>query len=161
MTDKDSIQFNDSLKYVTPGGKVVYGGGGIMPDVYVPIESGDQYGYYNKITRKALMFRFAFEYTDRHRKKLQEYDNFEDFDKHFRITPALFQDFVEYAAQKGVERDEEGIDFARKDIETMLKAYIARNLYDNEGFYPLYLSIDNVFNKAVNLLEKPDHVSIY
>jgi carboxyl-terminal processing protease len=161
LEDKDSIQFNDSLKYVTPGGKIVYGGGGIMPDVFVPVESDARYAYYNKITRKALMFRFAFEYTDKNRKELQAYEDFDNFNKHFPITPALFEAFIDFVASNGIERDEEGIEFARNEMKTMLKAFIARNLFDNEGFYPLYLSIDNVYNKAIKLLEEPGHVSNY
>lgn len=160
MTDQDSVPVNDSLKYTTPGGKVVYGGGGIMPDVFIPVESGEEYTYFNKITRKALMFKFAFEYTDAHRKDLQTYENFQEFDKQFRITPVLFEEFLKYTEENGIKRDEKGIEFARDDMHIMLKAYIARNLYDNEGFYPIYLSIDNVYNQAVELLKEPKTVSI-
>ena len=155
LTDKDSIPLNDSLKYVTPGGKVVYGGGGIMPDVFIPVESGEEYVYFNKITRKALIFRYAFEYTDAHRKELSVYKNFDDFDKHFQVSPVLFNEFIDYTEKNGIERNKEGLDFARNDMMVLLKAYIARNLYDNEGFYPLYLSIDNVYQKAIELCENP------
>ncbi|MCB2219922.1 MAG: PDZ domain-containing protein [Bacteroidetes bacterium] len=161
LEDKDSIQFNDSLKYMTPGGKIVYGGGGIMPDVFVPLQSDARYGYYNKITRKALMFRFAFEYTDKNRKELQIYKDFENFNEHFRITPELFEEFINFVSSNGIERDEEGVEFAGDEMKTMLKAFIARNLFDNEGFYPLYLSIDNVYNKALELLEESGHVFNY
>jgi len=71
MENADSIHFDDSLRYVTPGGKVVYGGGGIMPDVFVPIRNGEEYEYYDRLVRRNIIFRFAFEYTDSHREHLR------------------------------------------------------------------------------------------
>ena len=147
---KDSIHFNDSLKYVTPGGKIVYGGGGIMPDIFIPIERGDEFQYYNNLVQKSLIFRFAFEYTDKNRKALQRFADFEDFNKHFNITDVLLNEFIAFCEKNGVAKDAEGIRHAKNKINTLLKAYIGRNLYDNEGFYPVYLSIDDAFNAAID-----------
>jgi len=152
MEYKDSIPLVDSLKYVTPGGKVVYGGGGIMPDVFVPLDENLGMGFYNKLINKGLIFRFAFEYTDEHRKEFQQYEDFENFDKQFQVLPDMFSDLVKFAIKNGVKEGEESIKKSRHKAETMLKAYIARNLYDNNGFYPIYLSIDNVFQEALDQL---------
>ncbi len=154
LEEQDSIHFNDSLKYVTPGGKTVYGGGGIMPDVFVPLEKGEEYVYFNKLANKGLMFRFAFEYADKNRTDLHKFENFEEFDKQFKINDVIFKRFLEFAAEKGVKPDKEGININEDRIKTFLKANIARNLFDDKGFYPIYLKIDNVFLNAINVLNE-------
>ena len=73
----------------------------------------------------------------------------------------MFKEFLSFASRNAVEKNEEGIKFAGDKIKIMLKAYIARNLYDNEGFYPVYLSIDNVFLKALSLIENPEQAFNY
>ncbi len=148
---RDSIHFNDSLKYVTPEGKVVYGGGGIMPDVFIPLEKDKNWIYYNKLASKGLIFRYAFEYTDRNREQLKKYDTLEKFDSEFEIDNSFFNDFLKYAENKGVKNDKEGLAFAKDRIKILLKAYIARNLFDDKGFYPVYLQIDDTYNKALNV----------
>jgi len=86
----DSIHFDDSLRFVTPGGKIVYGGGGIMPDVFVPIETGGHLAYYNRLINRGIIYDFAFEYTDTHREGLAKYKDYKDFDKRFKISNEIF-----------------------------------------------------------------------
>ncbi len=149
LEEQDSIHFNDSLKYITPGGKVVYGGGGIMPDVFVPIDKDERLQYFNNLIQKGLIFRFAFDYTDKYRSDLQQYKNFDSFNKQFIISDVLFDEFIDNANTSGVKQDVEGVEFARDRIKIMLKAYIGRNLFDDEGFYPIYHTIDNIFIEAI------------
>lgn len=150
LEEIDSIHFNDSLKYITPGGKIVYGGGGIMPDVFIPIERGKDFQFYNDLIQKSLIFRFAFEYTDKHRNELKQYNNFKNFNKSFEISDVLFDEFITFGEKNNVAKDPEGIENSKRKIKTLLKAYIGRNLYDNEGFYPIYLSMDDTFNEAIS-----------
>ncbi|MBN2174072.1 MAG: peptidase S41, partial [Bacteroidales bacterium] len=153
MEDQDSIHFNDSLKYVTPGGKIVYGGGGIMPDVYMPLERDEQLKYYNTLLQNGLIFKFAFDYADRNRNRLQnDYPDFESFNKEFIITESLMKEFDEYTEQNGVKYDPKGFEYAKDKVDTLLKAYISRNLFDDAGFYPIFHQIDKPFLKAVELL---------
>ncbi len=154
LEEQDSIHFNDSLKYITPGGKTVYGGGGIMPDIFVPLEKGEQFVFFNKLVNKGLMFRFAFEYADRNRTDLQKFIDFEEFNKQFKITTVVFSEFMEFAEEKGVKPDDVEISSNKDRIKTLLKANIARNLFDDKGFYPIYLTIDNVFLEAINVLNE-------
>ncbi|MCB0804588.1 MAG: PDZ domain-containing protein [Bacteroidales bacterium] len=149
LENRDSIPLVDSLKYITPEGKVVYGGGGIMPDIFVPLDENEGLDYYNKLINKGLIFRYAFKYTDEHRKDLQQYSDFEEFDKHFEVDDVLYADMVEFATKNGVEGDASKMGKSREKTATMLKAYIGRNLFDNDGFYPVYLRIDNVFKEAM------------
>jgi len=152
MEDADSIPVNDSLEYTTPGGKTVYGGGGIMPDIYVPLSTDDDLNYFNELVRKGLIFRFAFEYTDKNRKDLLKYENFEDFNKQFDTGSVLFAEFVEFATENGVDQIELITALSEKHIKYRMKAFISRNLFDNKGFYPVLLQTDDVFEKAVEIL---------
>ncbi len=153
MTEQDSTHFNDSLKFITPAGKVVYGGGGIMPDIFVPIEEDERLGYYNKLFQKGLMYRFAFKYTDDNRKSLQQYSSFPEFNINFNIDHIILKKFLKFSNENDIETDEEGLAYAKEKIETLIKAYISRNLFDDKGFYPVLLPSDSVFVKALHLLE--------
>lgn len=150
----DSIKFPDSLKYKTPKGRTVYGGGGIMPDVFIPVEKDSALHYYNQCINKGLVYQFAFDFTDRNRISLLRYRTFAMFDRGFSVSDAIYGEFIRYAAQKGVSR--QGKDLAKSDryVKTMLKAYIGRNLLDNNGFFPVLNTIDPAFLKAVDLVRQ-------
>ncbi len=150
----DSIHFDDSLKFTTPGGRTVYGGGGIMPDIYVPYDSKDYPAYYNIMLDRGLIFQFAFKYTDTHREELARYATFNDYDDGFSISNTMFNNFLDYTEDMGVEKDPEGIRKSKSRIKILMKAFIARNLYDDDGFYPIYHRIDETFLRAVEYLEK-------
>ena len=152
MENPDSIKFPDSLKFKTPKGKIVYGGGGIMPDVFVPLEKDSTLRYYNLCINKGLVYQWAFDYTDRNRPGLQRYKNIDQFDQSFALSDPMYAEFIKYAEKKGVKR--QGIDLSKSDryVRTMLKAYIGRNILDNEGFFPILNMIDPAFNKAVQML---------
>ena len=149
----DSIKFADSLKYITSGGKVVYGGGGIMPDVYVPLRSGKEYVYYNKLINNGLIYRFAFQYTDRQRSDLErKYAVVDDYIKDFFINEQLFRDFVRFAEEDGIEPDKPGIKTSEEKIKILLKAFIGRNIHNDKAFYPIYNDSDSIFVKAYQQL---------
>jgi len=152
MEHPDSIKFADSLKFRTSKGKIVYGGGGIMPDIYVPVERDSTLRYYNALINKGVIYQYAFDYTDRNRAQLNRFKNVDQFEKYFVISEVMFNDFIKYAEKKGVKRT--GRNPARSDvyIKTMLKAYIGRNILDNEGFYPILNNIDPAFLKAVGTI---------
>ncbi|MCF8388922.1 MAG: S41 family peptidase, partial [Bacteroidales bacterium] len=152
----DSIQFADSLKYITPGGKVVYGGGGIMPDIYVPLQQDSNYVFYNKLLRRGLIYQFAFDYTDKHRQDYDQYKTYREFNRNFNISNSLFQQFIAYAAEKNVKGSAQEIAETKRKIKALLKAYFSQNLYDDKGFYPVYHQIDDVFARAVDHLKNQD-----
>jgi carboxyl-terminal processing protease len=149
----DSIKFPDSLKYKTPKGRTVFGGGGIMPDIFIPLEKDSAMRYYNQCINKGLVYQFAFDYTDRNRPQLMRFKNFGQFDQGFFITETIYAEFVKYADTKGVKH--EGKDLTKSDrfVKTMLKAYIGRNILDNEGFFPVLNTIDPGFQKAIETLK--------
>lgn len=154
LFSEDSIHFADSLRFTTPGGKVVYGGGGIMPDIYVPLVNDSTEYYFNRIVNLGLLYQYAFEYTDRHRQQLQRYTNVEAFDRQFVVTDAMFDAVVHLADAKGIIGTEEQRQVARREADILLKAYVARILFDDEGFYPIYAPMDEILQRAIGELRK-------
>jgi carboxyl-terminal processing protease len=155
LLNPDSIHFADSLKFKTPGGKIVYGGGGIMPDVFVPIDSAQNNHFFLLLYNKGIINQFGFDYSDKNRKSLKAvYVNKDSFINSFNVSPAMFDEFISYAEKNGVKKDPHGIKVSGDEIRTELKASIGRNLFGNEGYYPIINKIDNTFLKAVNVLNK-------
>lgn len=154
LETSDSIKFADSLKFKTPGGKTVYGGGGIMPDVFIPIEKNLKLKYYNEAVNKGTLYQFAFDYTDANRKSLKRFGSSEAFDRNFNVDHLVFDAFVAYARKNEVKGGHDLIAAARPRIESLLKAYIARNIYEDKGFYPIYLRSDKAFIAAFEILQK-------
>ena len=150
----DSIHFADSLKFTTPKGKTVYGGGGIMPDIYVPLVDDSTEYYFNRIVNTGLLYQYAFDYTDKHRPQLQRYKTVEAFDRSFVVGDAMFDELVKLAGEKGIKGTEEQRQVARREANTLLKAYIARNLFDDEGFYPIYAPMDEILQRAIQELKQ-------
>ncbi|MFW5755825.1 MAG: S41 family peptidase, partial [Tangfeifania sp.] len=149
----DSIHFNDSLKYTTKSGRTVYGGGGIMPDIFVPMDTIGNSEYFDNIFRKGLIYTFAYSYADSHREKLSEFTEASEFDNYLSKQNIL-NEFVEYDEEKGIDKSAEGIDASGKVIETQLIAYIARNIIGEEGFYPIISRIDNTLQEAIEITRK-------
>lgn len=146
----DSVHFADSLKYETKSGRIVYGGGGIMPDFFVPIDTTGNSDYYNSVYRKGLVYSFAYSYADENRKTLSKFTKADEFDSYLDKVNVL-DDFVKYAAGKGIPRDNGGLKVSSKIINAQLKAYIARNIIGEEGFYPIIQKIDNTLKRAIEI----------
>jgi carboxyl-terminal processing protease len=147
----DSIHFSDSLKFTTPGGKTVYGGGGIMPDIFVPVDTTGRSPYFLAV--RPLIYRFALKYTEDNREILKKYTEVGEMEK-FLNKQALLDQFVNFASNNGVKKDLEGLKVSGSVIHTQLKAYIARNILDNKGFYPIWKELDTTLKYAIDYLNK-------
>lgn len=151
----DSIRFADSLKFTTPGGRVVYGGGGIMPDRFIPADTTDVTPWFIQVTGRNILYRYTMEYADRHRTQLNEIESLAALQRLLDGDNRLVEDFLEYARQKGVKPNRTQIARSRHLVEAQLRAYIGRNttLEDNAFYYNIY-PIDNVLVEAVELLNR-------
>ena len=151
----DSIHFADSLRFVTPKGKIVYGGGGIMPDVFIPMDTTDITKYYIEVTGRNILYRYTIEYADRHREALNRVQTIQELTELLDSDKRLFDDFVRYAAEQGVRPNYRDINRSRKVMEAQLRAYIGRNtaLEDN-GFYYNIFPIDEVVKRSIELLSE-------
>ena len=146
--NQDSINVNDSLQYKTKEGRVVYGGGGIMPDYFVPRDTTSYTNYYYKVREDGLIYRFALEYTDNNRSEVEQFTKLEEVRAYLDKKPIL-KEFIKYAKKAGVKMNRKQFEISKNIIDTELKAYIARNILDNEGFFPILGEIDEVLIEAV------------
>ena len=146
---QDSIHFDTSLKFTTPGGRTVYGGGGIMPDIFIPLDTLGVTAYYNKVWNMNVLYRYTLDFTDRHREDIDAIKSLAQLDSMF-ARYNLVEDFVAYAQRHGVERNAHDIAISRSIISAQLRAYIGRNtpLGDAAFYYNIYPN-DKVLQRAV------------
>ncbi len=147
----DSIHFSDSLKFVTPGGHIVYGGGGIMPDKFVPVDTTGISPYFVKA--RSFIYKFALKYTESNRELLKKYTTAGEMKNYLDKQPLLDQ-FVKFAAFQGLKKDPDGLKISGNIIHIQIEAYIARNILDNKGFYPIWQEIDTTLKYAIDFLKK-------
>ncbi|MBR5812564.1 MAG: S41 family peptidase [Alistipes sp.] len=146
----DSIHFADSLKFTTPKGKIVYGGGGIMPDVFVPLDTTHLSRYYMEVSGRNILYRYTIEYADKHREALNKVETMEQLDSLLDADKNLFNDFMRYASSRGVKPNRADIAQSREVMEAQLKAYIGRNtVLEDDAFYHSIYPIDNVMVAAL------------
>ncbi|MDY0198476.1 MAG: S41 family peptidase [Tenuifilaceae bacterium] len=155
----DSIRLDDSLKFTTPMGRTVYGGGGIMPDFFIPMDTTGTSPYFNQVARRNLIYRFAFQYSDRNRKNLSSLKTHTDFISYLKGVNIMEQ-FIAFADKQGVKPNKNQINTSKKIIETQLMAYIARNIIDDKGFYPIITQIDSTLLKTIEIIKQEVSESI-
>ncbi|MBN2263669.1 MAG: S41 family peptidase [Prolixibacteraceae bacterium] len=152
LTQKDSIHFADSLKYQTTGGRTVYGGGGIMPDFFIPIDTTGANRLFSAIVSRSLIYHFAFDYSDKQRAQLTRNKTLEALENYLNKNK-VFDDFIEHIEKQGISYTQAELTEARSLLNMQLYAYIARNIMGNEGFYPVVYKDDKTVNKAIDLLQ--------
>lgn len=150
----DSIQFPDSLKYETMlSGRTVYGGGGIMPDIFMPADTTFASDLYSDLIRKGVFNQYVIDYVMNERETLDnKYPDFSDFENDFIITDEMIDDFRKLAEEKGVKWNDEQYKRSEKMIKMQLKALIARNEWDMAKYYKIVSTEDKMINKAVEIL---------
>jgi carboxyl-terminal processing protease len=155
MLSLDSLDLPDSLKFTTNiRQRTVFGGGGILPDVFVPIDTTNSSEYFSDMLRKGVTNSFALTTVDKNRKKLlSSYPEAEDFITNYEIPQDLMDDFLKYSEEEGVEYDEEGYQTSEFPIKTRIKALMGRNLYDYSAFYKIVNVLNPAYNRAVNILQ--------
>ena len=157
MVNPDSIDFPDSLKYKTPKNRIVYGGGGIMPDIFIPWDSTEVTDFFVDLVRKGITNNFVLEYMDVNRESLlNKFSDVKHFKKDFEINKEMFDDFIKRAEEKDVVAEEGELDDSKRTIEYRIKALIARNLWGVSAFYEVITDIDDEFVEAVEILQNPD-----
>ena len=148
MISADSIKRVDSLKYTTPGGKVVYGGGGIIPDIFVPIDTTGVTDFLIACNRKSLIVKFSNILADKYRKELRKVETFEDLER-LVATIDIGGEFLEYARRNGVVPGKGEWKESREIVELQLCGLMGRyTVLDDNAFYPYILRLDNVIDKV-------------
>lgn len=146
---EENIIVNDSIKFVTPGGKVVYGGGGIIPDIFVPVDTSRFSEFYRIIANKSYIYQFALAYSDKNRKHLKNLKNSGEMNNFFDKENILNL-FLEYCREKhNLTPSEEDLKKSSGIISLYLNAYIARNIFSDNEFYSIALQADEIYMKAL------------
>ncbi len=148
---EDSIKMNDSLAFKTLGGRTVYGGGGIMPDIFVPRDTNRFTSYYLNVYNSGTIHQFSLEYSDRNHAQLGAFESYKDLMRYLKRQPIL-DEFVRYAESKGINRRPTLIEISKDLIENNIYAYIVRNFFDNSDFYSIIQKDDHTINRAVQVL---------
>lgn len=156
LLNLDSIKLDKKQAFTTPEGKTVYGGGGIMPDIFVPIDTSKTNSVLNKLFYAGVVNTFAFEYSDNNRARLKAYGNAKNFIAQFQITPAILDEFFTYCEKLKAKIDPAAKAKAGVAIKPYLKALIGRDIFDRDAYYPIINENDKCIQKAVDALnEKP------
>ena len=150
----DSIKYADTVKYSTLSGRIVHGGGGIMPDFFISADTLGFSSYFSKVSQKGLVYQFGLDYADANRNILSKLTNSSAFEKYFQNKDIL-QQFVAFATKKGVTPSNGDLKTSSKIIDNQIKAYIARNILGEEGFYPMIKNIDKVLLEAIEKSKTP------
>ncbi len=154
----DSIHFPDSLKFQTAAGRTVYGGGGIMPDIFVPWDSARYDETYSNLIRKGVFNTFVNEYLDKNRRRLKDkYPNLQDFMKNFQIEEADFQQFLADAAKVKLKLNDRVVAEKKAFLELQMKALVARDLFDQNAYYAVTVQMDEEIHRALEMM-KDNHV---
>ncbi len=151
---KDSIKVPDSLKFYTRINKrLVYGGGGIIPDIFVPIDTSENSVYFSQLWRKGAFNNFCLEYVDKNRELLKKnYPDFNVFKNKFTIDKKIMDDFIAAGEKEGVKFVENDFKVSKRIIEVRLKATIAQNIWDYKTFYPIINDLNNSLKKGIDAI---------
>jgi carboxyl-terminal processing protease len=155
LTNKDSIHFPDSLKFHTPSNRDVYGGGGIMPDIFIPIDTTRNSSYLIELSRKGAINQFVVKYIDTERKNiLTRYPNFDSFKNGYeKMEEEFIKLFLEFCEKEKIKFDEKGYNLSKPIILLQLKALLARNIYTNDAFFEIYNTLNQSYNKAIDVIK--------
>jgi len=150
----DSIEFPDSLKFNTPNGRIVYGGGGIMPDIFIPLDTSLNSDLNRDLVRRGVYNEFILTYLDKNRKALaNEFTQMSGFKSEFTIEEDFINKFRAHAEKKNVEWVEEEYASSKKLIDTQLKALIARNLFDTSAYFEIINELNDSYLEAINVIQ--------
>ncbi len=156
MMSADSIHFPDSLKCSTlKKGRTVYGGGGIMPDYFVPVDTTLFTKYHSQLSNKGVLLKVHFQWIDAYREEwMKKYGDYAVFCKEFELDDAMMQQLIAEGKKEGVTFDEEQYQKSESLIKLQLKALIARDLWDMNEYYHTINVVDESVNKALELLSQ-------
>lgn len=149
----DSIQFDDSLRYTTIGGRPVFGGGGIMPDFFVPVDTIGVNDFFSAVASKNMVYRYAFDYSDSNRNKLNSFESARKLVEYLE-QQEVFAAFIDHVKNNEITYTHKDYNEAVPLLKTQLYAYIARNIFGDDGFYQIYFEIDKTVEKTIELMQQ-------
>jgi carboxyl-terminal processing protease len=157
LNSADSIVFPESQRYSTlTMNRTVYGGGGIMPDYFVPFDTTEYSDYYRRLINRGIFNRFVLQYVDEHREELlQQYSGFDLFSSKFQPSKSQMDALISFASSEDLEFNQQDWDISKNQVKLLFKGYLARDLWGPGYFFEVFNSSNEVFNKAVEILDNP------
>ncbi|UZD22233.1 S41 family peptidase [Algoriphagus halophytocola] len=155
----DSIKFNDSLKYETKKGRVVYGGGGIMPDYFVPLDTTMNSAYVSKIFNSNSAREFVLDFANKNKAKFEGMD-FPEYYTDYKVSDAMLDELVEYGKKNKVDFDAADFNKSKEYLRILVKAHLGRQLYDESAFYKVVNDINEVYLQALKLFDEADRIAM-
>ena len=149
--ENDSL-FTDTTSYVTPKGKVVYGGGGIMPDMHIPIDTSFNYFFYNQLIRNSLISEYGIDYFNKHKRVLAKYEDMYEFSRQFQLDSETYPDLLQRAEILEIDFTPEEAEKGKGLVINMLKAELARLLFGEAAYFYVYLQEDDIYKHANEFL---------
>jgi carboxyl-terminal processing protease len=157
MNDTIGSPLSDSSRYRTLfKNRIVYGGGGISPDYFVPFDTSFFTGYYRQLISKGTLNQFILNYGDRHRAELKaKYKEFSEYKASFKVTTEMSDELIKYATAEGITYKEDDFKKSREMIYLLSKAYLARDLWETSEFFQIYNESEPIFRRAVEVMSQP------
>ncbi|MGM0377129.1 MAG: S41 family peptidase [Bacteroidota bacterium] len=151
----DSVNFPDSLVFKTKKkGRKVYGGGGIFPDVFLPLDTAHYTDYYRDLVASGTVNRFVIDKMDEYRDQWEEeYSTFAEFDEEFQIPGHFIESLIARGEENGIEQDEEELERSLSWMKTQMKALVARNMWDNSEYYQILNPAMPFFERVIRVIE--------
>ena len=154
FTTADSVHFPDSLRFRTPSGRLVYGGGGIMPDVFVPLDSIYFSGLLSEIAYSGIIRNYCFTYLDSHRKEMRKYKSPDDFINKFNVSDAMLSGLIEMAEKEEIKINKQVVRKISPQLKSRIKGQFARSLFDDDAMVKVSLESDPDFKKALQVAQE-------
>ncbi|PSL02571.1 S41 family peptidase [Cecembia rubra] len=154
----DSIKFNDSLRYETLSGRAVYGGGGIMPDFFVSLDTTMSSAYVNRLFNSDSAREFILDYLDKNKKQFEGM-SFDTYYKNFKITDDMLQALIKVGEKNKVKFDEKDFRKSKDYLKILLKAHMGRNVFDDNAFYKVINDINEIYLQALNLFGEAEKLA--
>jgi carboxyl-terminal processing protease len=153
LGNADSVLTKGDKAYKTPAGKILYGGGGIYPDVYIPIDTNDYSLFYARIVSEGVLSEFIYTWTDKHKNKLKTIKSLDRFMSDFKVEKAMLEELIAIAGKKGIHSTMVDLKKSSSSIKIQIKALIARQYFGNMGYYRVQQELDRGLLKSIDLLK--------
>lgn len=155
----DSIKFNDSLRYETRAGRAVYGGGGIMPDFFVPLDTTMSSVYVNRLFNTDSSREFILDYLNKNKKKFEGM-SFDDYYNNYQISEEMLQGLIKVGEKNKVKFDQKDYLKSKEYLKILLKAHMGRNIYDDNAFYKVINQINEIYLQAIELFDEAEKLAL-
>ncbi|AFL86334.1 C-terminal processing peptidase-3 [Belliella baltica DSM 15883] len=155
----DSVKFNDSLRYETTSGRAVYGGGGIMPDFFVPLDTTMSSAYVNRLFNSDSAREFILDYLDKNKKQFEGM-SFEDYYSNYQVSDAMLKGLVKVGERNKVKYDEKDFNKSKEYLKILVKANMSRNIFDDNAYYKVINDINEIYLQAIKLFDEAEKLAL-